>query len=82
MEKIKMTPQEMEQIENLRKIFNEDVYTYGLVEYQLMDLKQKKEELEAKLTESKLKEAELYKALVAKYGEGTILVESGEFVKN
>jgi len=82
MEKIKMTPQEVEQIEALRKSFNDNVHMYGLIEYQLMDLNQKKRDLEQKLTDNKAMEEQLYNGLVSKYGEGTILIDSGEFVKN
>lgn len=82
MEKIKLTPEELGQIEKLREVFNENIQVCGLIEYQLMDLVQKKKTIEEKLLENKKTEEQLYEALVAKYGQGTILIDSGEFVKN
>lgn len=82
METIKLTQPEIQAIEKIKQQFAETVHILGVVHYQLLDLQERKQQIEKELLNIRNKEQTLYKELSEKYGEGTILLESGEFVKN
>ena len=82
MERVKLTQPEVEAIERLKEQFAEKVNNLGVLHYQLLDIQQRKAEVEKELLQIRDRELTLYKELTEKYGEGTILLETGEFVKN
>ena len=82
METIKLTQPEIQTIEKLKEQFAEKVNTFGVLHYQLLDLEERKQQIEKELLTIRSEEQSLFKELSEKYGEGTILLESGEFVKN
>jgi len=82
MEKIKLNEEELQQINKLRAAFAENVNTLGLIHYQILDLETRKDKVEQDLLANQKQEQSLYQQLTERYGEGTILIETGEFVKN
>ena len=82
MEKIKLSEQELQQIETLRQTFAQSVNTLGLIHYQILELQSRKEKVESELLDITKQEQTVYNELVAKYGEGSLSLQTGEFVKN
>jgi FtsZ-binding cell division protein ZapB len=82
METVKLTQEEIEKIQQLKDKFNEAISTIGLLQYQIVDLQDRKAIVEAQLLQMRNQEQELYKQLVDNYGEGTLSLETGELVKN
>jgi hypothetical protein len=82
MEKIKLSEQELQQIETLRQTFTQSVNTLGLIHYQILELQSRKDKVENELLDITKQEQVLYNELVARYGEGSLSLETGEFVKN
>lgn len=82
MEKIKLSEQELQQIETLRQTFAQSVNTLGLIHYQILELQSRKEKVESELLDITKQEQTIYNELVAKYGEGSLSLQTGEFVKN
>ena len=82
MEKIKLSEQELQQIETLRQTFAQSVNTLGLIHYQILELQSRKEKVESELLDITEQEQTVYNELVAKYGEGSLSLQTGEFVKN
>ena len=52
-----------------------------MLECQLIDMAERKSQLEAGYKQVKTKEVQLLKELTEKYGDGTISLETGEFTK-
>lgn len=82
MEKIKLSQEELQQIEQLRQTFAQSVNTLGLIHYQILDLNTRKEVIEKELIDLTKQEQVLYNGLVTSYGEGSLSLETGEFIKN
>ena len=82
MENIKLTEDELQKIKDLREQFGIITTNVGVTEVQIMELNTYKESLKVKVAELRKQEQEIYEELSAKYGNGTISLESGEFIKN
>jgi len=82
MENIKLTEDELQKIKDLREQFGILTTNVGVTEVQIMELNTYKESLKVKVAELRKQEQEIYEELSAKYGNGTISLESGEFIKN
>jgi len=73
-----------EEIDSLLKIQNDQALLanqLGSLEYQIQSLNLDKESLIKQLKDLQDRSQELGKILQEKYGEGTINIESGEFIK-
>jgi len=73
-----------EEIDSLLKIQNDQALLanqLGSLEYQIQSLNLDKESLIKQLKDLQDRSQELGKTLQEKYGEGTINIESGEFIK-
>lgn len=73
-----------EEIDSLLKIQNDQALLanqLGSLEYQIQSLNLDKETLIKQLRDLQNRSQELGKNLQEKYGEGTINIESGEFIK-
>jgi predicted phage-related endonuclease len=81
MENIKLDQEEIENITNLQQKFNEALTALGTAEYQITALQEQRQTIHNELKDMKKQEQELYNELLAKYGEGYISLETGEFVK-
>ena len=82
MENIKLTEDELQNIKGLREEFNLLATNVGVVEIQITELSAYREGLKVKVVDLRKKEQEIYKELTEKYGDGTISLETGEFIKN
>jgi stress response protein YsnF len=80
MEKQVLTQEEIQKVTNLRQQFNELVNVMGNIEVQIMDLQLKKENLKSSLQQLQEQELTVAKELEEKYGQGTISIETGEFL--
>jgi stress response protein YsnF len=80
MEKQVLTQEEIQKVTNLRQQFNELVNVMGNIEVQIMDLQLKKENLKSSFQQLQEQELTVAKELEEKYGQGTISIETGEFL--
>jgi len=82
METTKLIQEEIDSITNLKQEFNQLINTTGLIEYEILDLTEKKKIIGQQLLAVRSQEQEIYKQLVDKYGEGTLSLDTGEFIKD
>jgi stress response protein YsnF len=80
MEKQVLTQEEIQKLTELKSQFNELVNVVGNVEIQIMDLQLKKEQLKSSLQNLQQQEVSIAKELEDKYGQGSISLETGEFL--
>ena len=80
MEKKVLTQEEIQKLTELKSQFNELVNVVGNVEIQIMDLQLKKEQLKSNLQNLQQQEIAIAKELEDKYGQGSISLETGEFL--
>ena len=80
MEKKVLTEEEINKLKELRKQFEELTDVVGSTEVQIMNLQIRKEQLKFNLQQLQQQELVLAKELEEKYGDGTISLESGEFL--
>jgi hypothetical protein len=80
MENKKLTQEELQQISSLKEEFNNLINAAGVIEFQLLELELEKENIKQQLINSKNKEVEIMNSLVEKYGNGSVSLETGEFI--
>ena len=81
MEQIKLTPEEVDQLSEIKNTQESLVISFGEIEYSIQSLEIQKDKIVENLTTLKQNEVELGKSLQQKYGEGSIDLESGVFTK-
>ena len=82
MEKIVLLQDEIDKLKELKEEFQQLTNVVGQIEIQIMNLQLRKEELKLNLQQIQQQEVVLAKELEDKYGNGTISLESGEFLPN
>jgi len=80
MEKKVLTQEEIDKITKLKQQFEDLTGVAGNVEIQIMNLQLQKDQIKSNLQQLQQQEAVLAKELEEKYGNGTISLESGEFI--
>lgn len=80
-ESIQLPQEEINNLLQLQQAQQNIVTQFGQIEYQLQLLEIQKDQLIEVLTELKQKETVLGEKLTEKYGNGTINLESGTFIK-
>ena len=80
MEKKVLTQEEIDKIKKLKQQFEDLTGVAGNVEIQIMNLKLQKDQIKFNLQQLQQQESVLAKELEEKYGDGTISLESGEFL--
>jgi DUF438 domain-containing protein len=80
MEKKVLTQEEINNIKKLKQQFKDLTETVGNVEIQIINLQLQKDQLKFNLQQLQQQETILAKELEEKYGNGTISLESGEFL--
>ncbi len=75
-----LTPEEITKLNDLQKTQSKLIEDFGVVEYQMQILENKKQELKAELIKYQQTEEQLGQELQIKYGDGSIDLEKGEFV--
>jgi len=81
MEQVFLTDEEYKQISSLQENQNALIATLGQVEYQLQFLTNQKSEVLAQLKQVEGENEKIGKELQDKYGNGTINMETKEFIK-
>ena len=81
MEKTVLTKEEVEALASLQQQQNDLVYQLGQVEYQLGFFERQKVIVRTELEAFEKRQQEQAQKLEEKYGQGTINLESGEFIK-
>ena len=81
MEQVFLTDEEYKQISSLQENQNALIATLGQVEYQLQFLTNRKSEVLDQLKQVEGENEKIGKELQDKYGNGTINMETKEFVK-
>lgn len=81
MEKTVLTKEEVENLTSLQQQQNDLILQLGQVEYQLGFLERQKTLVNTQLEAFEKKQQEEALKLEEKYGQGTINLESGEFIK-
>ena len=82
MEKKVLTQDEITKLKDLKQKFGQLTEIAGEIEIQIMNLELKKDSIKLSLQQLQQQEIDLAKELEEKYGEGTISLESGEFLSN
>lgn len=77
-----LTQEEVQQLRDVQQERLTLVEQFGILEYNIQDLEQQKQQLKTTLSSLKQKEIELGKVLQEKYGDGTINIEKGEFTSS
>ena len=85
----KFSPEELDQLSNLRKAYEAKILEFGQLELEVMlteqhveDLKTAKTQLQQSYRDLQEQERKLLETLNAKYGSGTVDVLTGEFIPN
>tara|TARA_B100000073_G_C23388280_1_gene434022 strand:- start:186 stop:479 length:294 start_codon:yes stop_codon:yes gene_type:complete len=76
---VKFTPQEIEEINVLRKSISDITYSFGQLSISKMNIKKQEDNLNIELTKLEKQEMDLAKKLSSKYGKGSLNLENGEF---
>jgi len=80
MEKIVLTTDELQLLKNFQSTRSQIINDFGIIEFQIQELKTQKEMLVGTLANLKVEENKVSQELQEKYGEGNIDLTSGEFV--
>ena len=78
----KLTQEEIDNLNNLKKSYAELTSMVGNIEIQIMTLNLQKDQLKNNLFQIQQEEIKLGKELEEKYGNGSISLENGEFIPN
>ena len=81
MEKTVLTKEEIEQLSSLQEKQSDFVIQFGQVEYQINILERQKKSIKQQIETFEESQVQLAKQLETKYGQGTVNLENGEFVK-
>jgi SMC interacting uncharacterized protein involved in chromosome segregation len=80
MEKIVLTTDELQSLKSFQSTRSQIINDFGIIEFQIQELKTQKEMLVKALANLKVEENKVSQELQDKYGEGNIDLTSGEFV--
>ena len=80
MEKKVLTQEEIDKIKKLKDQFEDLTGVAGNVEIQIMNLQLQKDQIKSNLQQLQQQEKVIAQELEKKYGDGTISLESGEFL--
>ena len=82
MEKTVLSQEELDNLASLQKQQNDFVLQLGQIEYQISTLEKYKQNLKHNIESFESKQAEVGNQIKEKYGEGTVNLENGEFIKS
>ena len=82
MEKIVLKKEELKGIQDVQQQQNSLLFQLGQIEYQLKALENQKTTTLNTLATSEQEANKVAKDLEEKYGEGTLSIENGEFIKS
>ena len=78
---IVLTKEEVENLTSLQQEQNDYLFDAGQLEYQLKVIENRKQNLWAALQQVEEKQIKTAQELEEKYGQGTVNLQSGEFIK-
>ena len=80
-EKTVLTKEEVEKLNLLQQQQNDLIFNLGQTEYQLEFFENRKKEIYQQLGALESKQTETAQEIEKKYGQGSVNLESGEFIK-
>ena len=80
MEKKVLTQEEIDKIKKLKDQFEDLTINAGNIEIQIMNLQFQKDQIKSNFQQLQQQEKVIAQELEEKYGDGTISLESGEFL--
>lgn len=80
-EKTVLTKEEIENLTSLQQQQNDLIFNLGQTEYQLEFFENRKKEIYQQLGALEGKQTETAQEIEKKYGQGSVNLESGEFIK-
>lgn len=81
MQNIKLSQKEVEKLVNLQDSLAANIEQFGTIVAAEIELKERKEKVESDFKSNRDSQRELAAELQKEYGEGTINLETGEFIK-
>lgn len=81
MEKIVLTQEELDELNQLQQQRQSITGDFGIVEFRIQELELQKEKIIETLNQLKDQEAQFGQKIQDKYGEGSININTGEFTK-
>ncbi len=81
-EKIVLTKEEIESLTSLQQQQNDLIFNLGQTEYQLEFFENRKKEIYQQLGALEGKQTETAQEIEKKYGQGSVNLENGEFIKS
>ncbi len=82
MEKTVLSQEELTTLTELQTQQNDFVLQLGQIEYQISTLEKYKQNLKHNIESFESKQVEVGNQIKEKYGEGTVNLENGEFIKS
>ncbi len=79
--KIILTKEELENLTLLQQQQNDLIFSLGQTEFQLNFIKNQKNQIQQQFIDLENKQTEGAQKIEKKYGQGTVNLESGEFIK-
>jgi hypothetical protein len=80
-EKVVLTKEEIEKLTSLQQQQNDLIFGLGQVEYQMSFLNKQRDNINQQLETLEQTQMQSSQELEQKYGQGSINLESGEFIK-
>ena len=77
-----LTKEEMKNLTSLQQEQNDLIFSLGQADYQLEFMESRKEEIYQKLGALEGKQTTEAKVIEEKYGQGSVNLETGEFIKS
>jgi hypothetical protein len=81
MEKTVLTTEELQSLKGFQTTRSQIINDFGVIEFQIQELKSQKEMIIKVLSDLKIEENKVSQQLQEKYGEGTVNIDTGEFIK-
>ena len=77
-----LTKEEIEKLTSLQQQQNDLIYGLGQIEYQLTYSKKQKTIIQQQLDDLEVSQTKVAQEIEKKYGQGTVNLENGEFLKS
>jgi predicted transcriptional regulator len=75
-----LTNEELDSLKSLKEQYNQLALVLGRVELEILNLIEEKEKIKQQFSDLKNQELDLVDKIKTKYGEGSVSLETGEFL--
>jgi hypothetical protein len=75
-----LTNEELDSLKSLKEQYNQLALVLGRVELEILNLIEEKEKIKQQFSDVKNQELDLVDKIKTKYGEGSVSLETGEFL--